>query len=115
RGSDAALDAWVRLFATRLVLRVVSEAASIRLLGEPGAEDLDWVGQLWPRICGHVLPRIRGFRISPAYLEVLVEQMRQRATVEGVAEGGASHQPPADGPTHASDDADDLTAEHDHD
>jgi len=78
-GADEALDAWVTLFTTRLVLRVGTEAASVRLLGEPGAEDLDWVGQLWPRLCGHVLPRIRGFRISPAYLEVLVEQMRRQA------------------------------------
>ena len=90
RGADEAADGWVRLFATRLVLRVGSETASVRLLGEPGAEDLDWVGQLWPRVHGHVLPRIRGFRISPAYLEVLIEQMRQQATSEGLAEDGAN-------------------------
>lgn len=69
----------VRLCATRLVLRVGSETASVRLLGEPSAEDLDSVRQLWPRTCGHVLPRIRGVGISPAYLVVLVEQMRQQA------------------------------------
>jgi len=79
RCEDEALEHWVGLFGTRLVLRVPSEAASVRLLGEPGAEDLDWVGQLWPRLGDAILPRVRSFQISSAHRAYLVEQMRARS------------------------------------
>ncbi len=79
RCEDDALERWVGLFGTRLVLRVPSEAASVRLLGEPGAEDLDWVGQLWPRLGDAILPRVRSFQISAAHRAYLVEQMRARS------------------------------------
>ncbi len=79
RCEDEGLERWVGLFGTRLVLRVPSEAASVRLLGEPGAEDLDWVGQLWPRLGDAILPRVRSFQISAAHRAYLVEQMRARS------------------------------------
>ncbi len=79
RCEDESLERWVGLFGTRLVLRVPSEAASVRLLGEPGAEDLDWVGQLWPRLGDAILPRVRSFQISTAHRAYLVEQMRARS------------------------------------
>lgn len=83
RCEDESLERWVGLFGTRLVLRVPSEAASVRLLGEPGAEDLDWVGQLWPRLGDAILPRVRSFQISPAHRAYLVEQMRMRSRPPG--------------------------------
>ncbi len=83
RCEDGGLERWVGLFGTRLVLRVPSEAASVRLLGEPGAEDLDWVGQLWPRLGDAVLPRVRSFQISTAHRAYLVEQMRARSRPPG--------------------------------
>ncbi len=80
--ADESVSRWVGLFRTRLVLQMPDAESSVRLLGEPGAEDLDRVGQLWPSLQGRVLHRIRGFRMPPLHLADLVAQMRQRAGLE---------------------------------
>ncbi len=111
RCEDESLERWVGLFGTRLVLRVPSEAASVRLLGEPGAEDLDWVGQLWPRLGDAVLPRVRSFQISTAHRAYLVEQMRARSRPPGDVPASAGREgEPDDGQVPAPESMDEPTA-----
>ena len=82
----AGLERSVELFSTRLVLRVPEAAASVRLLGEPRAEDLDGVGEAWPLVSGRILPRIRGFHIPPEHAAALVAEMRRRLSTAEVPE-----------------------------
>jgi nucleoid-associated protein YgaU/DNA-binding SARP family transcriptional activator len=75
---DDRIGAWAGLFRTRLVLLVPDAAASIRLLDEARAEDLDRVGEAWPYLAGRILPRVRCFRISPDHLDRLLMEMTDR-------------------------------------
>jgi hypothetical protein len=79
---DPRLEQSVGLFETRLVLQVADASASTRLLGQPGAEDLDRIGQVLPYLQGEVLARMRGFCVPPLYVEDLVARMRARAVDE---------------------------------
>jgi hypothetical protein len=78
---DDTLRGWIDLFPTRLVFSVPTQAASERLLGargDDGAHMLDMVGELLPYVRGHVLPRIRAFRVPGLHVAYLVDQMRTR-------------------------------------
>jgi len=83
RVDDLQLKRSVGLFGTRLVLQVADEAASVRLLGQAGAEDLDHVGQAYPYLDGEVLPRVRAFRVPPLYVQELVTRMLAQLEPEG--------------------------------
>ena len=78
RVDDARLECWLGLFDTRLVLQVADETASVRLVGEPGAEDLDRGGELWPSLHSRLLPPVRGFRVPLPHVQQLLEQMQAR-------------------------------------
>jgi hypothetical protein len=78
RPEDARLTGSVTLFQTRLVLQTPDESASIRVLGQPGAEELDRVGQAVPWLGGEVLSRVRGFSVPPAHIQHLVTSMCAR-------------------------------------
>jgi hypothetical protein len=75
---DDGIGAWAGLFRTRLVLLVPDAAASIRLVDEARAEDLDRVGEAWPYLDGRILPRVRCFRISLDHLDRLLMEMTDR-------------------------------------
>jgi len=73
----------LRLFASRLVLRLADEAQSVRLLGVPDATTLPGGGRLLLRLAGRT-PRsfagvptssARGYRIAPEALAALAEQL----------------------------------------
>jgi hypothetical protein len=104
------LPQWASLFRTRLVLEVPDARSSIWLLGEERAEDLDRGGELWPYFDGHIMPRVRGFRVPSDHVQQLVTEMSARLVAheapsttestppEGVApSGGLIDQVPATG------------------
>ncbi len=72
----------MKLFRTRLVLQTPDVPASVRLLGRPGAEDLDRIGQAIPYLDGEVLTRVRGFRVPPLFVQDLVARMGAQVAAE---------------------------------
>jgi DNA-binding SARP family transcriptional activator len=81
RVEEDGLSRSIELFPTCLVFSVPTRAASERLLGargDDGAHMLDMVGEVLPCVQGHVLPRIRAFRVPGLHVAYLVDQMRTR-------------------------------------
>ncbi len=70
-------DTALRVFDTRLVLRMQDEEHSVRLLGRPDASDLESGGDLFVRRAGREPVRLRGFRIEPAHLDRMVDLMHR--------------------------------------
>lgn len=68
-------DATLASFGTRLVMRTLEEAASVRLLGRPDAADLGGGGDLFLRIEGRDPVRLQSFRVEPEHLKHLVDLM----------------------------------------
>jgi hypothetical protein len=82
RVHDPSIETSVKLFRMRLVLQTPDLPASVRLLGRPGAEGLDRIGQAIPYLDAAVLARVRGFRVPPLYVEDLVARMRAQVAAE---------------------------------
>jgi hypothetical protein len=96
---EGSLSGWIDLFPTRLVFSAATQAASERLLGARGddrAHMLDMVGELLPYVRGHVLPRIRAFRVPGLHVAYLVDQMSTRYQ-SGAAVGDDQHSSNDDG------------------
>jgi hypothetical protein len=96
RVQDPRIETWARLFRTRLVLQTPDAPASVRLLGQPGAEELDRIGQAVPYLDGAVLARVRGFCVPPVYVQDLVARMRAQVDAEArpaLFEHGAQVEP----------------------
>ncbi|HEY8743225.1 MAG TPA: FtsK/SpoIIIE domain-containing protein, partial [Chloroflexota bacterium] len=68
-------DATLASFETRLVMRTLEEATSVRLLGRPDAADLGGGGDLFVRIEGRAPIRLQSFRVEPEHLNHLVDLM----------------------------------------
>jgi len=75
--AEAMDDATLRVFDTRLVLRMQVEEHSIRLLGRPDALHLEPGGDLFVRHGGRKPVRLRGFRVEPARLDRMVDMMHR--------------------------------------
>ena len=76
-------------FASQVALRLDDEDASVRLLGATDAADLGSHGQLLLRIDRRLPVQLRGVRIAPDQLDLLVRSMRNvyaAAPVEAAAE-----------------------------
>ncbi len=69
-------DDMVHRFTTRLVLEMMDEEESIRLLAEPDAADLA-TGEMLVRIDGRRMTLVRGLRVSGDHLEHIIRLMNE--------------------------------------